>query len=74
MLSSQRAALQESQEPAFLRDQAAKCRRLAGSINDPDVAATLRNMGTDYEAEARGLERQQVDRAPQPNISRPQGS
>jgi hypothetical protein len=66
--------MQESQDPAFLREQAAKCRRLAGSINDPDVAATLRKMATDYEAEARGLERQQMDRAPQPTISPPQGS
>jgi hypothetical protein len=41
--------MQESQDPAFLREQAARCRRLAASVTDDNVAATLRKMAEDFD-------------------------
>lgn len=46
-------------EAAFLREQAARCRRLAGMVNTPDVVETLLQMAQDYDARAEGLERQE---------------
>jgi hypothetical protein len=41
----------------FLRKQAEKCRFLAESASDPNVAGTLREIATEYEAEAARIER-----------------
>jgi len=43
-------------DAAFLRQQAAKCLRLANAINDHHAAAQLRNMAMIYEIKAKRLE------------------
>ena len=45
-------------EAAFLREQAARCRRLAGMVSTPDVVETLLQMARDYDARAESLEQQ----------------
>ena len=51
------------QEPvvsaAYLREQAAKCVRLASSSSDDLAAAALRKLAMEYEIEAERLERAQ---------------
>jgi hypothetical protein len=42
-------------EREALLQQAARCRRLAGAINDPETAAKLQALAADYEARAAGL-------------------
>ena len=43
-------------DTAFLRDQAAKCRRLAALVTTSDVAATLIEMAEEYERRAEALD------------------
>lgn len=42
----------EKRKPAYLRSQAARCRRLAASLTDPQIAATLLLMAAKYEEQA----------------------
>jgi hypothetical protein len=44
------------EDAAFLRAQAARCRRLAGMVTTPDVIETLQQMGRDYDERAEALE------------------
>ena len=44
-----------SEDAAFLREQARRCRRLARGIATPDVVATLNQMAAEYEARAEQL-------------------
>jgi hypothetical protein len=46
-----------SEDPAFLREQARRCRRLAREISTPDVVRTLTLMARDYDARADMLDR-----------------
>lgn len=41
-----------SEDAAFLREQARRCRRLARGIATPDVVATLNQMASEYEDRA----------------------
>jgi predicted kinase len=43
-------------DAAFLREQAAKCVRLARSIDDEEAAAALRNMAMMYEIIAKRID------------------
>ena len=43
-------------EAAYLREQAARCRRLAGATNDEKASAALRLMADDYELKAAEIE------------------
>ena len=45
-----------SDDAAFLREQARRCRRLARDISTPDVVRTLTQMADEYEARAAILE------------------
>jgi hypothetical protein len=45
-----------SDDAAFLREQARRCRRLARGIATPDVAETLEQMAHDYDARAAEME------------------
>ena len=45
-----------SDDAAFLREQARRCRRLARDISTPDVVKTLTSMAEDYDARADTLE------------------
>jgi hypothetical protein len=47
-----------SDDAAFLREQARRCRRLARGIATPDVAETLDQMAADYDARAEEMEKQ----------------
>jgi hypothetical protein len=60
-LESERAARRfamrrMSDDAAFLREQARRCRRLARDISTPDVIKTLTLMADDYDARAEKLE------------------
>ena len=41
-----------SDDAAFLREQARRCRRLARGIATPDVVATLNQMAAEYDERA----------------------
>jgi hypothetical protein len=45
-----------SEDAAFLREQARRCRRLARDISTPDVVRTLLLMADDYDDRADKLE------------------
>jgi hypothetical protein len=45
-----------SEDAAFMREQARRCRRLARQITTPDVIRTLTLMAEDYETRAEKLE------------------
>ena len=47
-----------SEDAAFLREQARRCRRLARDISTPDVVRTLLSMADDYDGRAARLERE----------------
>ncbi|HEX8623901.1 MAG TPA: hypothetical protein VF782_02355 [Allosphingosinicella sp.] len=46
-----------SDDAAFLREQARRCRRLARGVATPDVVATLNQMAVDYDARAEEMEK-----------------
>ena len=46
-----------SDDAAFLREQARRCRRLARGIATPDVVETLSQMARDYDARADEIEK-----------------
>ena len=46
-----------SDDAAFLREQARRCRRLARDISTPDVVRTLTSMAEEYDARADKLKR-----------------
>jgi hypothetical protein len=46
-----------SDDAAFLREQARRCRRLARGIATPDVVATLNGMADEYDARAEQMEK-----------------
>jgi hypothetical protein len=48
--------MQEDADAAYLREQAALCRRLADGITDQKTIATLRTLAEDYEAKANAIE------------------
>ena len=63
-------------EAAHLREQAARCRRLAAALLNTDDAATLLRTAEGFEAKAAKLERREgptMNGAPRPRIMRPQG-
>jgi hypothetical protein len=45
-----------SEDADFLREQARRCRRLAGSVLTRDVVETLNRMAEEYDARAATLE------------------
>jgi hypothetical protein len=45
-----------SEDAAFFREQARRCRRLARDISTPDVVKTLLSMAEDYDDRAETLE------------------
>ena len=49
---------------AYLREQAAKCRRLADSLDDPVAAAALRKMANDYDEQADNAEQRTAQMPP----------
>lgn len=46
-----------SDDAAFLREQARRCRRLARGIVTPDVVETLNQMACDYDVRAEAMEK-----------------
>jgi hypothetical protein len=46
-----------SDDAAFLREQARRCRRLARGVATPDVVHTLNEMAVDYDARADEIEK-----------------
>jgi len=46
-----------SEDAAFLREQARRCRRLAQSIATRDVVETLNRMAVEYDVRAEALEK-----------------
>ena len=46
-----------SEDAAFLREQARRCRRLARAVSTPDVVRTLTLMADEYEERAEKLEK-----------------
>jgi hypothetical protein len=50
-----RGATGDMLEIEFLRQQAARCRRLAGAVNDPWTRHELLQMALEYDAEAAAL-------------------
>jgi hypothetical protein len=48
-----------SENAAFLREQARRCRRLAREISTSDVVKTLSMMADDYDARAEKLEKKE---------------
>ena len=46
-----------SEDVAFLREQARRCRRLARGVDTADVVETLKRMAVDYDARAEMLEK-----------------
>jgi hypothetical protein len=46
-----------SEDAAFLREQARRCRRLARDVATPDVVATLKLMAVEYDERADRLEK-----------------
>jgi len=42
-------------DPAYLRDQAARCRRLAKSLLDPESVARLTELADSYDRDAAAL-------------------
>jgi hypothetical protein len=51
---------------AFLREQARKCRRLAGLVTTRDVVETLQQMALDYDRRADALEAGEPEPEPEP--------
>ncbi|HEX6377258.1 MAG TPA: hypothetical protein VFZ91_16225 [Allosphingosinicella sp.] len=47
-----------SEDAAFMREQARRCRRLARGITTPELIATLNRMADDYDARADKLEKE----------------
>jgi len=47
-----------SEDAAFLREQARRCRRLARGISTPDVVRTLILLADDYDARAEQAEQE----------------
>jgi hypothetical protein len=47
-----------SEDAAFLREQARRCRRLARGVVTPDVVETLNRMAVDYDDRADRLEKE----------------
>ena len=45
-----------SEDAAFLREQARRCRRLARAVSTPDVVRTLTLLADDYDGRAESLE------------------
>ena len=45
-----------SDDAAFLREQARRCRRLARAVATPDVVATLNRMAAEYDARAEKID------------------
>lgn len=58
-------------DAAFLREQAAKCVRLASSIDDEKAAAALRNMAMKYETAATRMDGRNLNGAPHPKVILP---
>ena len=46
-----------SEDAAFLREQARRCRRLVRNVATPDVVATLNRMAAEYDERADKLEK-----------------
>jgi hypothetical protein len=46
-----------SEDAAFLREQARRCRRLARGVATPDVVVTLNRMAEDYDSKAEEMEK-----------------
>ena len=66
--------MQAGAEAAYLREQAARCRRLANAILNEDDVATLRKVAEDFEAKAaeiEGPEAPTMNGAPHPEIKPP---
>lgn len=58
-------------DAAFLREQAAKCVRLASSIDDEEAAAALRNMAMKYEIIAKRMDERALNGATHPTVDLP---
>ena len=50
-----------SEDAAFLREQARRCRRLARGVATPDLVETLDRLAADYDARASRAERREPD-------------
>jgi hypothetical protein len=46
-----------SDDAAYLREQARRCRRLARGVATPDVAERLERMADEYDARAEAMEK-----------------
>jgi hypothetical protein len=56
-------------DAAYLLNQAAKCRRLAGAINSPEAAAALLKLDEEYEAKGADLIGPEMDGMPHPKLT-----
>ena len=66
--------MQDSPDAAYLREQAARCRRLADSVTDQAARVTLRAMANEYEARAAGMGAPLLDGMPHPKMTPPGAS
>jgi hypothetical protein len=48
--------MRETESAGFLREQAEKCRRLAGTVNDTKAIASLRKLAAHYQERAASVE------------------
>ena len=64
MGSRYRACRMSDTTPAYLREQARRCRRLADSAMDERVSRTLRAMADEYDENARKLSAQEAKQKP----------
>lgn len=61
--------MEDPTSPAYLREQAARCRRIADSLTETTgAAASLRGMAEEFEAEAIKIESRQLDGMPRPRL------
>lgn len=60
--------MHKATEATYLREQAARCRRLAEQLTDIAAAATLRDMATEYETAAGEIDSLLMDGIPHPKM------
>jgi hypothetical protein len=63
--------MQKGVEAAYLREQAARCRRLAASLSDNAARANLHSMADEYEAKANQIAGPLIDGLPHPTLTPP---
>jgi len=63
--------MRETESAGFLREQAEKCRRLAGTVNDTKAIASLRKLAAHYQERAANLDEGNAPPVPRPESTPP---